>query len=212
MPHVYITNGSQGGPPANDAGQDSLPDVADNSGEGRIVEIFALVHGGGGAGSENGGGNEGAPGAGGGGFSGNLIGINQSNNVVDYIVGAGGEKGGDFNGGDSEVTAQFGSCFAEGGEGLEDEGGEGGEGGFGNIGRGGEGEEDGASNSGRDGGGGSAGDFPTGSTAAKGQGEEGEGINGDGVVLIINTSANTITTETNEGTTCLLYTSPSPRD
>ena len=67
MPHVYITNGSQGGPPANDAGQDSLPDVADNSGEGRIVEIFALVHGGGGAGSENGGGNEGAPGAGGGG-------------------------------------------------------------------------------------------------------------------------------------------------
>lgn len=201
MPHVYITNGSQGGPPANDAGQDSLPDVADNSGEGRIVEIFALVHGGGGAGSENGGGNEGAPGAGGGGFSGNLIGINQSNNIVNYIVGAGGEKGGDFNGGDSEVTAQFGSCFAEGGEGLEDEGGEGGEGGFGNIGRGGEGEEDGASNSGRDGGGGSAGDFPTGSTAAKGQGEEGEGINGDGVVLIINTSANTITTETNEGTT-----------
>ena len=201
MPHVYITNFTRNGPEGNIADSDSLPDIADNSGEGRVVEIFALAAGGGGAGSENGGGNEGAPGGGGGGFSGNLIGINQSNRIVNYIVGSGGEKGNSFDGGDSQVVAQFGSCFAEGGEGLEDEGGSGGDGGDGNIGRGGEGEEDGASNSGRDGGGGSSGNFPTGSTGEKGQGDDGEGINGDGIELSINTAQNRISTTINEGAT-----------
>lgn len=198
MPHVYLVNTDE-----NDTvfGNVNLPDVADSSGNGRMLGVFALCMGGGGAGSEDSGGaDEGAPGGGGGGFSGNLLPINSSSRNVTYEIGKRGSGGNsdENDGGDSEVVTQFGSCFAEGGEGTMDTE-EGTSGGFGNIGNGGDGEEAGGFGGGRDGGGGDSGNFPSGSTGETGESSGTEGINGDGITLNINTSQNSITSSVEEG-------------
>jgi hypothetical protein len=193
MPFQYLTNTDETN---NDVDTVNLPDVADGSGNGRLLSIFALCQGGGGAGSQDGGGNEGAPGGGAGGFSGNLLPINSSSRNVVYQIGkrgSGGESD-DNNGGDSIVQTQFGDCFAEGGEGTS--GTESGtSGGSGNISNGGDGESGGAFEGGRDGGGGDADGFPSGTTGDKGSNEE----NGDGIVLSVDTNANTIRTVSTPG-------------
>ena len=188
MPHVYLTNTDEND---NTIGNVNLSDVADGSGNGRLLSIFALCQGGGGAGSQDGGGNEGAPGGGAGGFSGNLLAINSSSRNVVYQIGKRGSGGDDDvnDGGDSIVQTQFGTCFAEGGEGTMDTE-SGTSGGSGNISNGGDGEGGGAANGGRDGGGGDADGFPSGTSGDKGSNEE----NGNGIVLSVNTTANTIRT------------------
>lgn len=195
MPHVYLTNTDENDNIFNNV---NLPDVADASGSGRMIEIFALCQGGGGSGSEDGGGDQGAPGGGAGGFSGNLLAINSSSRSVAYQIGKRGSGGNsdENDGGDSIVQTQFGSCFAEGGEGTMNTG-NGADGGSGNISNGGDGEDGGAFDgpSGRDGGGGDADGFPSGTTGDKGSDES----NGDGIVLNVSTSANTITTSSVEG-------------
>ena len=68
MPHVYLVNTDENDTIFNSV---NLPDVADSSGSGRMLEIFALCMGGGGAGSiSSAPGGNGSVGTGGGGGGG----------------------------------------------------------------------------------------------------------------------------------------------